>query len=368
MIRVRTDHVGSLLRPATLVQARRLLEAGTLSRARLRAEEDRCIDRVVTQQEAAGSEVITDGEFRRLSFQGAIVEAVDGFGSCTLDAFLWGDWYGDGLEPWHRPRPQDLGVVGPLRRRRHFAADEYAYVRGRTHRIVKVTVPSPSLFANFWSADRAPSVYPSLARFLEAVTEILCEEVRELVRRGCRYIQLDAPHYLLVVDPRTRAFYERQGWSADEWLARGIELDNAVMAAAGDATFGFHLCRGNQGSRWLAAGSYEPVARQIFARLRAHRLLLEYDDERSGDFAPLRHVAGDTVVVLGLVTTKSARLETVAELASRVRCAAEVIGLDRLAISPQCGFASSIVGNLIGEADQFRKLARVAEAAAHIWG
>ena len=199
-----------------------------------------------------------------------------------------GDWYGDGLEPWHRPRPVSIGVVAPLRRRRHLSAEEFTYLRSRTTRLAKVTLPSPSLLSSFWSPTLSREAYPTLGDFLQAVTDILREEVEELVRLGCRYIQLDAPHYPLLIEPKVRDFYERQGWTVDEWLTRGIELDNALMDAIPGVTFGFHLCRGNQASRWLVSGSYELIAKRIFQGVNATRLLLEYDDERSGDFQPLR--------------------------------------------------------------------------------
>ena len=368
MIRVHTDHVGSLLRPQTLLVAREALAAGELDAAELRAREDAAVDHVIALQQAAGCEIVTDGELRRLSFQSQIAEAVDGFGRWDLDAFLWGDWYGDGLDDWHRERPADLGVTGKLVRRRYLSVDEFTYLRARASGIAKVTLPSPSLLANFWSPELSREAYPTLEDFLLDVTRILCEEVVELARLGCRYIQLDAPHYPLLLDASTRAFYERQGWSLDAWLARGIELDNAVIGAARDVTFGFHLCRGNQASRYLVSGDYEPIARQIFQGVRAQRLLLEYDDERSGGFQPLRHVPDDKMVVLGVVTTKRPELESVAQLIARVGAAAKLIGLERLAISPQCGFSTSILGNQLSERDQGAKLARLAETAAEIWG
>ena len=289
---IHTDHVGSLLRPRELLHARKAFSDGTIGSAELKAAEDRAVDHVVTLQEQAGCEIITDGELRRLSFQSQILESVDGFGEWDLEAFLWGDWYGDGLEPWHRPRPARLGVVAPLRRKRHLSAEEFTYLRARTKRLAKVTLPSPSFLSSFWSPTRSREAYPTLGDFLQAVTDILREEVEELVRLGCRYIQLDAPHYPLLIEPKVREFYERQGWTVDEWLTQGIELDNTLMDAIPDVTFGFHLCRGNQASRWLVSGSYELIAKRIFQSVKATRLLLECDDERSGDFQPLRHVPG----------------------------------------------------------------------------
>ena len=364
---IHTDHVGSLLRPRGLLDAREAFADGTIGSAELKAAEDRAIDHVVTLQEQAGCEIITDGELRRLSFQSQILESVDGFGEWDLEAFLWGDWYGEGLEPWHRRRPADLGVVAPLRRKRHLSAEEFTYLRARTKRFAKVTLPSPSLLSSFWSPTRSREAYPTLPDFLQAVTEILRGDVEELVRLGCRYIQLDAPHYPLLIDPKVRGFYESQGWTVDEWLARGIELDNALMDSIPEVTFGFHLCRENQASRWLVSGSYERIARRIFQGIKATRLLLEYDDERSGDFQPLRHVPDDKMVVLGVVTTKTPQLERADVLKARVREAAQHVDLERLAISPQCGFATSILGNALTEKDEMAKLQLIANTAAEIW-
>jgi 5-methyltetrahydropteroyltriglutamate--homocysteine methyltransferase len=231
-----------------------------------------------------------------------------------------------------------------------------------------VTLPSPSLFANFWSPEASAGVYPTLDEFLEDVAEILREEVAELIRLGATYLQLDAPQYPLLLEEKTRRFYEERGWDLDRWLSRGIELDNHVIGEHPGVTFGFHLCRGNQGSRWLSSGSYEAIAPKIFGGIGADRLLLEYDDERSGGFEPLRHVPEDKTVVLGLVTTKTGRRETVEELEARVREAARYVPIERLAVSPQCGFSTSIIGNAITVEDERHKLRALVETAERIWG
>src|SRR2546426_2896952 len=185
---------------------------------------------------------------------------------------------------------------------------------------------------------------------------------------SARPIQLDAPHYALLLDPATRSFYESQGWSAERYLERGIEMDNAVIGDFPGVTFGFHLCRGNQDSRWLASGGYERIARTVFRHIRAQRLLLEYDDARSGSFEPLKEVPEDKLVVLGLITTKRPRLESMDELESRIREASRFVPLERLAVSPQCGFSSSVIGNAITPADQERKLSLVVKTARQVWG
>jgi len=370
MISARADVVGSLLRPPELLAAQKQLAAGALPAAEFKRIEDWAVDQAVALQEEAGLEIVTDGEMRRQSFQSQMTAAVEGFGEHTLDAFLWGEWRGDlPVGNWSLPRPPALGVVGKLRRRRHLSAEEFAYLRARTRRTPKITLPSPSLWVNFWSRQHSRHVYPTLESFLADVVEILREEVAELARLGATYIQIDAPHYALLIDPSTRAFYEEQAGSIARWLERALELDNAVMRAAPpEVTFGFHLCRGNQASRWLAEGSYDPIAPVLFRNVNARRILLEYDDARSGSFEPLRHMPEDKVVVLGLVTTKTPRRETREELTERIHEASRYVPLDRLALSPQCGFASSVIGNRISMEDQKRKLQLVVETARAVWG
>jgi 5-methyltetrahydropteroyltriglutamate--homocysteine methyltransferase len=362
------DVVGSLLRPRDLLEARESYAAGVLSAAEFKRIEDRAVDWAIGLQERAGLPVVTDGEMRRESFQSQMVEATDGFGEHDIDAWLWGEWHGDeAVGDRTTERPQTLGVIGKLRRIRHLSVEEFVYARGRTDRIVKVTLPSPSMYANLWSPELSAGAYPTLDLFLEDVAQILREEVEELARLGAEYIQLDAPHYPLLLDPKTRAFYEQRGWDLDRWLSRGIELDNHVIGAHPDVTFSFHLCRGNQGSRWLVSGSYEPLARRIFGGINAQRLMLEYDDERSGDFEPLAHMPENKVAVLGLVTTKTPRQETQEELEARIREASRYVPLERLALSPQCGFATSIIGNAISVEDEEYKLRTIVETAERVW-
>jgi 5-methyltetrahydropteroyltriglutamate--homocysteine methyltransferase len=367
VITVHTDIVGSLLRPKALLKAREDYAAGTITPAEFKAIEDAAVDAAVKLQEDAGLDVVTDGEMRRLSFQSALTESVDGFGDVPLEAFLWGEWYSDVIGEMNVARPADLGVSSKLKRRRHLAAEDFTYLRSRATRIAKVTLTSPSLYANLWSKEKSRDVYPTLDDFLVDVVDIYRSEVDELRRLGCRYIQLDAPHYPLLIEPKWRAFYETRGWDLERWLSHGIELDNAVMAGHDDLTFSMHMCRGNQVSRWLVAGDYEPIARQIFQSIGVQRLLLEYDDERSGSFEPLRHVPEDKMVILGLVTTKTARRETVGELRERIAEAARFIDLERLGLSPQCGFATSIIGNAITVEDEVAKLSTIVQTAREVW-
>jgi methionine synthase II (cobalamin-independent) len=367
MIIAHADHVGSLLRPKELLDARAELAAGRIEPDAFKRIEDRGVRHVIALQTEAGIPVVTDGELRRESFQSELTAACSGFSGVSIDAWLWGDWHSEAVGELSVERPYELAVTAPLRKLRSLAAEEFTYLRGATDRTAKITLPSPSLFANLWSPELSRDAYGTVDDFLAAVTEILCDEVRELERLGCTYVQLDAPHYPLLVEPRWREFYESRGWPADAWLARGIELDNAVIDAAPGVTFGFHLCRGNQGSRWLVSGDYGPIATQVLGGVRAHRLLLEYDDERSGGFEPLSEVRDDAMVMLGLVTTKSGRVETLEELRTRVTDAAEFIPMERLGVSTQCGFSTSIVGNAVTEADERRKLRVLAETAEEVW-
>jgi 5-methyltetrahydropteroyltriglutamate--homocysteine methyltransferase len=335
----------------------------------LKAIEDRAVLEAVRMQEEVGLRIVSDGEMRRVSFQSQMTEAVEGFSPHDLDAYLWGEWSGNAeVGDLRVERPAGLGVVAPLRRKRHLTAEEFTFLRAITHRVPKVSLPSPSLWINFWTPGVSTAAYPDLDAFLADVTRILRGEVEELVRLGATYIQLDAPHYTALLEPRTRAFYEQHGWSLDRWLSHAIELDNAVMAGFQQVTFSIHFCRGNQGSRWLVSGGYDLLVEPVLGRTRAQRLLLEFDDERSGSFEPLARIPEDKTVVLGLVTTKSGRLESKKLLKDRIRQATRFVPLERLALSTQCGFASSVIGNRLPEESQRLKLALVAAVAEEVWG
>jgi 5-methyltetrahydropteroyltriglutamate--homocysteine methyltransferase len=240
MITAHADIVGSLLRPPELLAAQKQLADGNLSQEQFKEIEDRAVDDAIALQESIGLEIVTDGEMRRQSFQSQMTAAVSGFGEHNLDAFLWGEWYDEtGVKKTRRPRR--LGAVGKLKRLGYLSADEFSYLKRKTNCIPKVTLPSPSLWANFWSPKYSREAYPTLHAFLADIVNILREEVTELVRLGATYIQIDAPHYGLLLDPKTRRFYEKLGWSLDQWLSLGIELDNAVIAGFPDVTFGFHV-------------------------------------------------------------------------------------------------------------------------------
>lgn len=240
MITAHADVVGSLLRPRYILQAQRHLADGTITAAQFKAIEDRAVDEAVALQESVGSAIVTDGEMRRQSFQSQMTAAVSGFGEFNLDAFLWGEWHDE-----HRMRkirrPRRLGAIAKLKRIRYLSADEFSYLKNKTTRIPKITIPSPGLWANFWSPRYSRAAYPTLDAFLADIVGLLRDEVVELIRLGASYIQIDAPHYGLMLDPKTRAFYEGLGWSLEKWLSLGIELDNAVIKGFPDITFGFHV-------------------------------------------------------------------------------------------------------------------------------
>ena len=367
MIKARVDVVGSLLRPPELIEALQLRSKGDISPPEFKRIEDAAVDAALRLQEEAGLEVVTDGEMRRLSFQSQVCESYCGYSEWDINAFLWGEWQSDDLGGKSIERPP-IAVLEPLRRRRSLSTEEFTYARARTDRTVKITIPSPSLFANFWDPKRSTGAYRDAEEYLGTVAELMREDVDELVNLGCTYIQIDAPHYTLLVDPKFREFYAQRGKPADQWLDFGMELDNLVIGDRPGVSFAFHLCRGNQGSRWLVAGGYDQIASQIFKGSKANRLMLEYDDERSGSFEALAEVPDDKTAVLGLVTTKSPRRESVDELRARILEASKYCPLERLAISPQCGFATSIEGNELGIDDQNAKLRTLSETASVVWG
>jgi 5-methyltetrahydropteroyltriglutamate--homocysteine methyltransferase len=362
MVAYRSDVVGSLLRPAYLKEARERHAAGEISDAAFKRIEDRAVDEAIALQVAAGLEVITDGEMRRFAFYGHFIDAVEGFDKSGGWAIPFRDEQGNELV---LQRPV---VVSRLTRRRHLCAEEFTYLRARTDRAAKVTLISAQQAAAYYDPEKSRGAYPTIDAYLADVVDILRAEVDELIRLGCTYIQVDAPQYAALIDPAIREGYRQRGNDPDRLLDRCIELDNAVIGDHPGIEFGIHLCRGNNQSKFYASGGYDPIAAQIFRRTRFQRFLLEYDDARSGGFAPLRHVPDDRTVVLGLVTTKKGALESEDELKRRIGEAAAYVPMERLALSPQCGFASTEQGNHLTAAEQEAKLRLVAKTAHDVWG
>ena len=358
---IRSDVVGSLLRPAYLVSARDAFDAGRLAAAEFKRVEDRAVDEAIRLQEAAGLDVVTDGELRRYAFFGHLIDALDGFDKFGGWAIPFRDEQGGELV-FKRPV-----VVDTLRWRRSMCAEEFVYLRARATKPVKVTLISTQQAAAYYDPPKSAGAYPTRDAYLADVVDLTRREVAELVRLGCTYVQIDAPQYAALLDPALREGYRQRGSDPDRLIDACIEMDNAVIGEHPAVTFALHICRGNNRSMFYARGGYEPIAR-VFARSRFRRFLLEYDDERSGGFEPLRAVPEDREVVLGLVTTKKPRVESVDELTRRIEEAAKHVPLARLALSPQCGFASTLEGNRIGPEDQARKLRVVAETARAVWG
>ncbi len=362
MATYRSDVVGSLLRPAYLKEARANHATGVLSDVAFKKIEDRAVDEAIALQERAGVDVISDGEMRRYAFYGHLIEAVEGFDKLGGWAIPFHDEQGNEIV-FQRPV-----VVSRLKRRRHLCAEEFTYLRARTDRPAKVTLISAQQAAAYYDPEQSKGAYPTIDAYLADVVDILRAEVEELIRLGCTYIQLDAPQYAGLLDPAIREGYRQRGNDPDRLLDRCIELDNAVIGDHPGITFGIHLCRGNNQSKFYASGGYDPIAAHVFRRTRFDRFLLEYDDERSGGFAPLAEVPGDRTVVLGLVTTKKPALERAEALKERIADAARFVPLERLALSPQCGFASTEEGNLLTTADQEAKLRLVTAVAREVWG
>jgi 5-methyltetrahydropteroyltriglutamate--homocysteine methyltransferase len=360
----RSETVGSLLRPPELVEARRRHAAGELSTPEFKRIEDAAVEKAVRLQEAAGLDVIADGELRRESWLSPFSEGFTGFERSSGVAMPWRDESGQRAESAGR-RP--VVVERMHRRQSPVTHEEWVFLRGKTTRPAKVTMPGAEMAAAMYDEKLSRAAYPTRDDYHAHVIELLRWEVSELVRLGCRYIQLDSPQYGALTDPELRETFRQRGSDPDAMIDAGIEMDNAIIDGFPGVTFGLHICRGNAMSRFYASGSYEPLTR-IFTRSRFGRFLLEYDDERSGGFEPLREVPEDRVVVLGLVTTKKPQLEDPDALRGRIEAAARFVPLDRLALSPQCGFASVMAGNRIGPAEQAAKLALVSDVATKVWG
>jgi 5-methyltetrahydropteroyltriglutamate--homocysteine methyltransferase len=356
----RSDVVGSLLRPEYLKEARDQHEAGKLTDVEFKRLEDRAVDEAIALQTRAGVEMITDGEMRRYAFFGHLIDAVEGF-----------DKFGGWAIPFRNEKGEKLVlsrpvVVSRLRRKRPLCAEEFIYLRARTDHPSKTTLISAQQAAAYYDGEKSKGAYPKIENYLADLVDILRDEVQELIRLGCTYIQIDSPQYTALLDPQLREGYRKRGNDPDRLLDLSIEMDNAVIGNHPGILFGLHLCRGNNQSKFYAEGDYGPITK-IFRNTQFQRFLLEYDDERSGGFEPLKQVPDDRTVVLGLVSSKKAALESKAELKQRINSAAAFVPLERLALSPQCGFASTVEGNLLTAADQEAKLRLVAETAREVW-
>jgi 5-methyltetrahydropteroyltriglutamate--homocysteine methyltransferase len=357
----RADHVGSLLRPPVLRQAFKDYFAKRIDDTHFAQIQDQCIRDVVKLQEGVGLEVVTDGEFRRGSYWGRFVERIDGF-VIKPAVFKFRDDHGHEIEFTAPYAASTLCRAQPL------ALDEFTFLRGVTKVTPKITLPSPSTMHFYRCTDFAEkSAYSNVESFFADLGRIFREEIAELAKAGCQYIQLDEVAVALLCDPAIRKKVEDAGQKPDHLVDLYIEsINDAVAKAPAKVSFGVHMCRGNFKGHYLAAGGYESVAERFFSRTKVNHFLLEYDTERAGDFKPLRFVKGKGVV-LGLVSSKTPALESIEVLKRRTREATQYIDLERLAVSPQCGFASTVAGNPVTEADERAKLKLVVDAAKVIW-
>jgi 5-methyltetrahydropteroyltriglutamate--homocysteine methyltransferase len=358
----RADHVGSLLRPQILRQAFRQHASQEIDDAEFKKLQDQCIREVVALQESVGLQVVTDGEFRRGSYWGRFVERTEGF-SIKPASFKFRNDAGHEVEftaPYARNK---------IRRARALAVDEFDFLRTVTKVTGKITLPAPSTMHFYRCNDFVDrTIYPDEDGFFNDLARIFQEEIADLAEAGCGYVQLDEVAVALLCDPAICDEVKRSGSNPDTLVDLYIaSINQAVSKCPANMTVGVHMCRGNFKGHYLGAGGYESVAERFFAQTNVNHFLLEYDTSRAGDFAPLRFVPKTKSVVLGLVSTKTPSLESLGDLKRRAEDAARYIDLDRLAISPQCGFASTVAGNPITEADERAKLARVVEAARTIW-
>ena len=371
---MRVDHVGSLLRPESLKQAFRDHALGALDAGALREAQDRAIREVVAKQEAIGLPVVTDGEFRRLNWQVSFSEVAG-----------WDLWSGSWKKMLQNPgdkaaheTPLQKGddavlsyqvpATARLKLVRNFPLEEFVFLKGTAKASTKATLMGADRVAQMCDIKGSRAHYAGADEFLADVVAIQRRMVAELVDAGCSYVQIDEPSYTGYVDPATLERMQGRGEDPMKNLRRAVEADNTVIAGLrGRAIFGLHICRGNRASMWHREGKYDAIAETLFGGLKYDRLLLEYDTARAGGFEPLRYVPRGVTVVLGLITTKTGRVETVDELRTRIDDAARFIPLDQLALSPQCGFASGIGGNLLTEDEQWRKLEMMLETARLVW-
>jgi 5-methyltetrahydropteroyltriglutamate--homocysteine methyltransferase len=359
----RAEQVGSLLRPPELLQARADFAEGRIAASQLAAVEDRAIADALAKQRQIGIDIASDGEMRRGSWLTDMADAVEGF----VREKVMLEWKGPG---GGEEASTANAAGGKLRKTRKLTAHELPFLKQNAAAPFKITLPAPS---NFIVASYKPGVtdrfYPTPADLLQDIVEIIRDEVRWLVAEGVTYIQFDAPYYSHYLDPRQREHMRRAGRDPDRELEDGIAGDNAAFADVprDRITLALHVCRGNSRSRWYTEGGYDAIAEKLFQTLDVDRFLLEYDTARSGGFEPLRLMPRGKTVVLGLVTTKEAPLESPDDLRRRIDEASRYVPLENLALSPQCGFASVAAGNLLSMDDQWRKLALVAETARKIW-
>jgi 5-methyltetrahydropteroyltriglutamate--homocysteine methyltransferase len=358
----RADQVGSFLRPAELLEARRAVDPKALAEL-----EDREIRRVLAKQKELGFEVFTDGELRRRNFMSDFTDAVEGF---DLGDSVARTWKAGETKDTHASSVTGI-VTSRLHAIRPLTGHELAFLKANCKGAIKMTLPSATQFpAISYKRGVTDRIYPNHSALLWDVVEIMKKELARLAAEGVAYIQIDAPRYSYYMDPKWRDWIRTEMNSdPDTLLDEAIRADNACFAAAREpgVTLAIHLCRGNNRSHWYAEGGYDAIAEKLFTTMDVDRFLLEYDDERSGTFEPLRLVPRNKTVVLGLVSSKRPQLENQNQLVERIHEAARYFPLENMALSPQCGFASTMEGNLLTEDEQWAKLRLVAETAREVW-
>jgi 5-methyltetrahydropteroyltriglutamate--homocysteine methyltransferase len=360
LVNMRIDHVSSLLRPAWLKDLFNQYRAGQASEEELRLGEDRAIREVIAKQEAAGLPVVTDGEYRRYVFSESATKTLAGLAEASAPAE-------ETVKPGTRfeaPPEEPKGTTARIALRRNLPLEEYQFAQQVATRPVKVAILGPD---RLMRRQRSGPFYASDEEYAHDFVAAYRQIVSELVAAGCRYIQIDGPEYTAYVDPPTLDRMRAQGEDPEQSLTRAIAMDNAIMADFPDVTFGLHICRGNRASMFHREGSYDAIAERLFNSSNYDRFLLEYDTERAGGFEPLRFVPKGRTAVLGLVTTKFPAVEPADHLKARLEEASRFLDPGQLALSPQCGFASRIGGNLLDEDAQWRKLEVIREVAAQVW-
>ena len=362
----RADHVGSLLRPPALIEARDAFDAGKLDAAKLRNLEDQSIREVVRVQEDVGLLSITDGEFRRRSFW---LDFLNCFSGITIE-FEAADGWDFVDEHGHRIKAPKASVHKKLTWTGPGADEEFAFLKSITNETPKITIPSPVMVHYYGGrANISEEVYPDLGEFWDDMTTAYRAALATLFDAGCRYIQIDETTMAKLCDDNIRALLKQRGDDPDALITMYADVVNAIITdRPADLTIALHLCRGNQRGFWQASGGYDYVADVLFNSVQADSYFLEYDTPRAGTFTPLNKLPSEKSVVLGLISTKTSELEDRDTLLKRIDEAADIISLDQICISPQCGFSSGMYGNPITISDQQRKLELLVSVADEVWG
>jgi len=359
----RADHVGSLLRPQELHEARDKAKRGEITAEQLRAVQDKCIREAVVKQESVGIQAVTDGEFRRDWWH---IDFIHGFDGVELAA---GDAYGDAKFKNTEEQPPFMMVQGKIRRTRPSMLEHFKFLKSLTKNTPKFTMPSPAMLHARGDRASMKKTYPDIAEFWEDLTRAYREEIADLYKAGCRYLQIDDTTIAMMGDPKVQENFRKLGDDPKKDTKMYAEAVNAAIRdVPDDMTVAIHTCRGNFKSTWLASGSYDFVAETAFSTLDVDAFFLEYDTDRAGGFEPLRFVPKGKTVVLGLVSSKVPQLESKDDLKRRIEAASKYVPLENLCLSPQCGFSSTHHGNKLTADDQWRKLGLVLDVSKSVWG